>query len=55
MVPHQDPGVEDPMLPPDDRREQLQEFATVVVVDIDAATFIAAAGDVPDGTWKFES
>jgi len=32
-----------------------EEAAAVVVVAIDVTTFVAAAGDVPDGTRKFKT
>jgi len=35
--------------------KQGEEAAAVVVVTIDVTTFIAAAGDVPDGTRKFKA
>jgi hypothetical protein len=32
-----------------------EEAAAIVVVTIDVTTFIAAAGEVPDGTRKFKT
>ena len=47
--------MENPSALADDAREHLEKFMTVVVIAIDLATFVSAAGDVPDGTGEFES
>jgi len=32
-----------------------EKAAAIIIVTIDVTTFIAAARDVPDGTWKFKT
>jgi hypothetical protein len=47
--------MESPAAFADDSCEEPQEFAAVIVVAIDLATLVAAAGDVPAGTRKFKT
>lgn len=55
VVRHQHPRVQKPAALGDDAREETHEAAAILIVTADVATFVTTAGDVPDGTRKFET
>ena len=55
MIRHENPGVQDPSPVADHLREQRHETPAIDIIPEDVATLVAAAGDMPDGTRKFEA
>lgn len=55
MIRHENPGVQDPPPHSDHLRKQRHEAPAIGIIPEDVAPFVAAAGDMPDGTRKLEA
>jgi len=55
VIRHEYPRMQQPAMLQNSMREQPDEAATILFVSDDFAAFVTPAGDVPEGTWMFES